>query len=436
MPDPPADDRAHQPADIPPALAALLLAHSSDGVVVIDGQGIVRYASQAAERMLGYARGHAHGLSALELVHPDDRVSAFEGFESTASSSESRALPLLLRLRGADGSWVQTEVIGTNHLHDEQIGGLLLNIRDVSHSMRTDEALRASEERHRLIVELARDGIWAIDADGTTTFVNRAMAEMLDTTVADLLGRPALEFIDESVRREDERARVRDNMRTGRQYDVRLTTRRGRIVWTSVNTSPITDHTGVFLGAIAVVTDITHRRTLEISLALAARRDALTDVANRIELFEVLATKLEANQPIACLYVDLDDFKGVNDRHGHSVGDAVLREVARRLRATVRVDDLVARVGGDEFVVITDTSDLADAMTLGSRICEEMRRPLTAGAVHVRIGASVGVALSSHGTADELLDQADRALYVAKRNGRNRVELAPDPSVRSAEELL
>src|SRR4029078_5070029 len=125
-----------------------------------------------------------------------DQVGALEGFESTMGSSDSRPLPLLLRLRRADGGWLQTEIIATNHLADESVRGLLLNIRDVERSMRTEEALRQSEAHHRLIVELAREGIWTVDAIGRTTFANRAMADMLDTTVTEMLGGSIFHFVD------------------------------------------------------------------------------------------------------------------------------------------------------------------------------------------------------------------------------------------------
>ena len=101
-----------------------------------------------------------------------------------------------------DGTWLQAEIIGTNYLEDEHIRGLLLNVRDVRRSMRTDAALRESEAHHRMIVELAREGIWTVDADGHTTFVNRAMAEMLDTTVSRCSQCSMFDFMDNDAKPE------------------------------------------------------------------------------------------------------------------------------------------------------------------------------------------------------------------------------------------
>jgi len=411
---------------IPSGLARALVAHSRDGISIVDATGTLRFASPWAERMLGYEPGETIGRNVFDLVHPDDQVGALEGFESTVSSADSRPLPTLVRLKRADGSWLQAEVIGTNYLDDENIRGLLLNIRDVGRSMRTDEALRESEEHHRLIVELAREGVWTVDAGGRTTFANRAMAEMLDSTVAEMLEASMFDFMDEESRDDASPELDRRDAGIAEEHDVRLTTRRGRTVWARMNTSPIVDHRGTYRGAIALVTDITERRALEQRLAADARQDALTGVANRTALFESLGEKFASGRPVAALYIDLDGFKGVNDAFGHAVGDEVLRTGAARLCGAVRTGDIVARVGGDEFVVVSSSLDTEEeALTLGCRIRDVLARPISFATSQVEVGASVGIAFASptEPDPDTLLLDADRALYRAKRTGRGRVEL-------------
>jgi diguanylate cyclase (GGDEF)-like protein/PAS domain S-box-containing protein len=403
-----------------------MVSHSSDGLVVLDPDGTLRYASPAADSMLGYEPGGTVGRNAFDLVHPDDQVGALEGFESTMGSADSRRLPLLLRLRRGDGGWQQTEIIATNHVDDEHVRGLLLNVRDVERSMRTEEALRQSEAHHRLIVELAREGIWTVDAAGQTTFANRAMAQMLDTTVAELLEHRMFDFFDDELKAAV--ADGLDNFKGGvaRERDVQLTTRTGRKVWTRMNVSPIADHVGIILGAVALVTDITERRALEQRLEADARQDALTGVANRTALFEALGAMLATDRRVAALYIDLDGFKNVNDVFGHAVGDEVLRTVAARLSGVVRAGDVVARVGGDEFVVISDSFEHpAEAVALGCRIRDVLARRVSLSATHVDVGASVGIAfVMNDSDADTLLSDADQALYCAKRAGRGRVELS------------
>ncbi|MDQ1510497.1 MAG: hypothetical protein QOG50_2341 [Actinomycetota bacterium] len=406
-------------------MARAIVSLSSDGLVVVNSEGTLRFASPAAESMLGYGAGDLVGLNAFDLVHPDDQVGALEGFESTMGSSDSRALPLLVRLRRADGSWVQSEIIATNHLEDEHVRGLLLNIRDVARSMRTEEALRESEAHHRLIVELAREGIWTVDAYGRTTFANRTMAEMLDTTVSEVLEGSMFDFVDDEMKAAAAENFDRFKSAGAVEHDVQLTTKTGRTVWTRMNTSPITDHLGTYRGAIALVTDITERRVLEQRLAADARQDALTGVANRTALFEGLEAKLAGGRRVAALYIDLDGFKKVNDVFGHAVGDEVLRTVAARLSGVVRAGDIVARVGGDEFVVVSDAfEDQGEAVALGCRIRDVLARPVSLSSTQVAVGASVGIAFVNAADPDSLLSEADGALYCAKRAGRGRVELS------------
>lgn len=172
-----------------------------------------------------------------------------------------------------------------------------------------------------------------------------------------------------------------------------------------------------------------HRR-LAVSAAESdqrARTDGLTGLANRDGLSAALARLDDGDQNHWLMVLDLDQFKPVNDLHGHAAGDAALREVARRLSATVRRGDLVARVGGDEFAVLL--ADCAEPALLGDKIFAAMSRPIDVGTAAVRVGVSIGLAEKAAGDSDlaGLFRRADRALYDAKAAGRGRVRLDDDP---------
>ncbi|MFC3695011.1 putative bifunctional diguanylate cyclase/phosphodiesterase [Chenggangzhangella methanolivorans] len=175
-------------------------------------------------------------------------------------------------------------------------------------------------------------------------------------------------------------------------------------------------------GWVATFEDVTERRRTEARIAHMARHDALTDLPNRVALREVGGTLSRdgAGGRLSVLCLDLDRFKAVNDAHGHSVGDALLRAIADRLRTNVRDVDLVVRLGGDEFSVLHRVKDENAAVTLAHRLISIVSAPYDLGGIPVQIGVSIGVALSDEAGDDveRLLKNADMALYHAKSLGR------------------
>ena len=404
--------------------AAALLTNLADAVAVVNAAGVLTYASPAVESLLGVRPDQMVGRNAFDLVHPDDQLDAFEGFESTVSSTGSRPTPLLVRLQHASGAWIETELIATNHLEDGTIAGLLLAIRDVSASMRTEQSLRDSEERYRLIVELAHEGILMVDNRGTITFANRALARMLRTSVPEMVGRSVLEFMDVNAGVRAARFAERGES-TDEASDFRLLAADGTCVWVRISANPLRLHDGTRNGVVAVVTDITERRVLEAQLAHDARHDALTGLANRHTLFDALVAQLAHTHACAVLFADLDHFKQINDMHGHQIGDEVLKIAAARITGTVRNVDTVARVGGDEFVIVcAPIRDRAEAVDIGARVVAAFNDPIGVGDTNLTLSISVGLALATPGDdADTILARADHALYAAKRAGRNALEV-------------
>ena len=186
-------------------------------------------------------------------------------------------------------------------------------------------------------------------------------------------------------------------------------------------------------GFVGTADDVTDRRALEEQLAYQARHDALTGLPNRAALFDQLQLGLDrapgTDPHIAVLFLDLDDFKTINDSLGHDAGDSMLVEVARRLRSAVREMDVVTRMGGDEFVVVCPgVQDDAEAEVLAARVLEVCTQPLTVDGVRVHPSASIGVARAgtAHGTAQNLLRDADIAMYDAKSRGKNRFAVCDD----------
>ncbi len=209
--------------------------------------------------------------------------------------------------------------------------------------------------------------------------------------------------------------------------EFRLRTGEGGERWVENRYQPVRDEAGRLREVEGILIDITARKAAEEEIAHLARTDALTGLANRATFFERLnqsfAAAKRGGAPFAVLFIDIDDFKNVNDTLGHHVGDVLLHEIASRLRRAVRETDLVARYGGDEFAILqADVGEPANAGALASKILAVLSRRHLIDGNEIQVTASIGISpfTAESGSAEEILSQADLALYRAKDEGRNQ----------------
>jgi diguanylate cyclase (GGDEF)-like protein/PAS domain S-box-containing protein len=286
---------------------------------------------------------------------------------------------------------------------------------------RAERWLFASENRYRLIVENANDGIWILDAEGTTDFVNRRLCEMLGREPEELLGRSPAAFTDaagaarlaEASRREGQRGYV----------ELAFTHADGGALWVAISTSRYAAPWGA--AQVHVVTDLTQRREMEERLRRAAERDRLTGTWNRGHFERLVREALEADgeRSVAVLFLDIDHFKYVNDALGHRAGDRLLQRIAGLFGRVLREGDELARLGSDEFAVLLRGVDRQAASHAAERLLQALRDERWRGMP--RLSASAGVAVVDAGegrplSAGDMLVAADIALHQAKRDGRNR----------------
>jgi diguanylate cyclase (GGDEF)-like protein/PAS domain S-box-containing protein len=290
-----------------------------------------------------------------------------------------------------------------------------------------DSELYRSQERFRSIVQNSSDVVMLVDADLTFGWLAPSVRRLLDYDPAELVGQkltdllhpddrlPALAFIADAVSRPGvmEPAEWRVRHRDGRWLNV------------ETNGNNLLDDPNV--GQIVLTSrDISERRALEDQLAHQAFHDSLTGLANRslfrTQVGRALLHRDRAERPVAVLFLDLDGFKHVNDSLGHDIGDELLVGVAERLAACVRPTDTAARLGGDEFaVLLEDVPDQSVATLVAERIIEALRPAFELDGKQAVVGTSIGIAMSQAGQgADELLRNADIAMYTAKRSGRGR----------------
>jgi diguanylate cyclase (GGDEF)-like protein/PAS domain S-box-containing protein len=304
---------------------------------------------------------------------------------------------------------------------------------------RQNRQLRRSEERFRSLVRNSIDVQMIVAADGTIRYESAAVERVLGHRVEDRVGRNA--FVDlHPDDRDWAQQMLGDVVRVpGSQVAAEVRVRHADKSWVVIEAVAKNLLDDPAVGGIVVnYRDVTARKTLEDELKRQAFHDSLTGLANRAlfadRLQHAISRAERAPTALAVLFIDLDDFKTVNDSLGHSEGDLLLTEVAERLRAGVRAGDTIARMGGDEFAVLVEDPGDADApLEVGRRLLSHLEAPFIHGGKELFVRASIGIATtrSRDHTADEVLRNADVAMYTAKSKGKNRLEVF-EPGMHTA----
>lgn len=299
--------------------------------------------------------------------------------------------------------------------------------------------LEHSEERYRTVVEGVREVIFRVDSEGRWALLNRAWEELTGYAVADSVGQPIMACIhpeDRAAHADLARSIVQGKLDAYR-HELRVVSRHGTDIWVEAHAQRILDDAGEFAGMSGTLTDVTVRRELEERLVQQAFHDDLTGLANRA-LFKdrvehTLTRRSHGRQSVALLFLDLDRFKTVNDSLGHTVGDGLLIAIAGRLHTVLRPEDTIARLGGDEFAILADDIGApSDVVVLAERVLTAFDSPFRLDGREISIRCSIGIVLTGSGesTADDLLRDADVAMYRAKVTGRGSYALF-EPSMQA-----
>jgi diguanylate cyclase (GGDEF)-like protein/PAS domain S-box-containing protein len=399
---------------------------TSEVVCCLGADGRLTDVSAAVEFVLGHRRADLLGAPASALCHPEDVLAWPE-----SHPADGRVLSGRIRVRHADRTWRWMET-RSRCLRGGPEGQreLLIIARDITEQVELETTLRRSEAGYRQLVETASEGIARLDVAGVFEYINERHAAFLGREPDDILGRHVSEFVDPTAQEVLSHRRVGRREGVSERFEVPFIRPDGEQVWALVSSSPLQDETGHVHGAMSLVTDITELKAAERRLAQLALHDSVTGLPNRRQCELRLREALEnaaGDGTVAVAVCDVDQFKAINDVYGHAVGDHVLRVVGERLRQTVRAEDTVGRLGGDEYLVIAEGLHGQQAFheflrRLERRLAEPIRLEDHELAVTISVGLS-GWGAGDDRSAQTLLHEADEAMYAAKRQGRGNTLL-------------
>lgn len=400
------------------------------------------------EDLLGYSAAEMKDRHILDWHLPENREATLAAVEEVMSKGAATIeAPLLAK----DGRQIYFSLNGVRFdTHDKTY---LMGVgTDITEHRKTEEALRVSEEWHRLLADSVSDVIWTMDLSGQLTYVSPSVEKLRGFTVEEVMHQSMEDYLtaDSLAMARTELGRFIGTIAAGlRPPDFRCELEQrckdGSTVWTEITASVMSDAKGKFVSILGVSRDVSERRRIEAQVRQLAFHDPLTNLPNRRllhdRLNQAMATSRRSGLYGGLMFIDLDNFKPLNDTYGHEIGDLLLIEVARRLNACVREIDTVARYGGDEFVVIVgdlevdrDESTLRASLIaekIRTALAEPYRLPLARDGggdenLEYHCTASIGLTVFSGNdpSHEDILKRADAAMYQAKVKGNNSVQIS------------
>ena len=406
--------------------------HGLGLVCTHDLDGRLMSVNPAAAAASGFSEEELVGRSLGEFMSPRARAMLPLYLERVRSRGEDETILPVRARNGEQRYWLCRSRLVERPGRPPEVVGYAIDVTD---RRRAEQIVADSERRYRELFDRSLALVSTYTLDGTMLSINPAGAAALGYAAEELVGRSLIDLVPEHQRAEAF-ATLSTLSETGTGEGlVALRSRSGETRTFMYRHSWIAEALPPYVLTHAL--DITERLRAEAVLEHQAMHDPLTGCANRSLFFDRLhgaiahahraRTSGDPRSMVALLYLDLDEFKPVNDQFGHAAGDFVLRETAARLRARIREEDTAARLGGDEFCIVAgEIKSAEDALRLGETLLAAVREPLAWSGREIRIGGSLGIALyPEHGEAPEaLLGRADQAMYAAKANGRNRVCMA------------
>ncbi|HSZ35615.1 MAG TPA: EAL domain-containing protein [Acidimicrobiales bacterium] len=408
------------------------LVHNAGSIIMlVSNEGNLESVSGAITRLLGHDPELLEGRPLADIVAGQDQAEFLVAL-AAARRGATAVSPVIARvgLRRHDGGDVPFELNFVNLLEDPTVEGIVVTAHDVAAQVTAEREVGDALSRLTATLDSTADGILVIDVEGRITDFNRRFSDIWGLPEDGVSRQDDMSnlrmCLEQLIRPQDFVSRIEDlDADPENEFFDLLEFKDGRVIERFAR-SQIVD--GEVLGRVYSFRDVTDRKVLEDELAYRAFHDSLTRLANKAlfqdRLEHALTRMVRKDSHLAVLFLDLDDFKTVNDSLGHGEGDQLLRRVATTLVDLLQPSDTAARLGGDEFAVLMEDVPSREAVEdLAQKILESLRLPVRLGTKTLSGACSIGIAFDEEGiTSEQLLRNADIAMYQAKKRGKDRFE--------------
>jgi diguanylate cyclase (GGDEF)-like protein/PAS domain S-box-containing protein len=395
--------------------------------LILDRDGAQRYASPTLKLLLGPGSDTARTVS--EYVHPEDLGKISKVIRAAMLKRGPVYLHSFRCLR-YDGVWRVMEGEFTSMLDTPGVNGIVASIKDVTNQRLVEQSMQTLSSA----VEQSNSAVLIADNDGMIQYVNPRYMQITGYQATDLVGERAELLFDSDVTDSENRT-LWECVRAGQTWEASLSSHRrnGERFWQSVAASPIFDESRNLNHIVLNIEDVSEQRKTHAKMEKLAFYDPLTGLENRRlfkdRLDQCLKQVKRNKLMMSLLFLDLDQFKRINDTLGHDAGDDLLCTVARRIKRCVRETDIVARLGGDEFtILLPELKDSRSAAHVANKILKALSKPIQLGAQEVLVSASIGITMAPDDSlnASVLMRNADLAMYRAKDQGRDNFQFFTD----------
>ena len=404
-----------------------------DIIQIVDADGKFRFVNNSWLRTFGYSKQEAKKLSVFDVIHPDDLEHCTDIFQSLFRKEKDK-IQMEVAFLTKDGKTVYLKGNANLQLKGKEPVSTRSIFRNITEEKEAEYLRKLSAN----IFSNTKEGVIATDKDGRIKFANAAFLEIIECTEEELIRKNINTIFPLITPDSDIATEMSSALQESDTWQGELWTHKknGVPYLLRMSVNAIRNEKGETINYAGIVTDITQDKERERNLYNLAMYDNLTKLPNREMFYEFasIAQKEaeEKNKIFALLFLDLDNFKEINDQYGHLIGDRLLRAISQRLRNTIRESDIASRFGGDEFIILLkDIKTVENTKKVSQLIVDSISKLFTINDERIRISASIGISLYSYrADIDRLLKNADQAMYKAKKDGKNRVQISLQADTR------